>query len=178
MVSSTVIGIDFGTDWLKVSIIKPGGQIETVLNRESKRKTNNVLNIRNGIRTFGIEADTLGMRFPQWTFGGLKVLLGKKVDDDLVKEYLSVSSLDIIPSERGTVAFKHLEQKLELEEVVAMLLAHAKKQAEDYAGIKVTGAVITVPPHFNVFERRALVDAAEIAGLKVFGMINDETAGM
>jgi molecular chaperone DnaK (HSP70) len=61
IISSTVIGIDFGTDWLKVSIIKPGGQIETVLNRESKRKTCNVLNIRNGIRSFGVEADTLGM---------------------------------------------------------------------------------------------------------------------
>jgi hypothetical protein len=58
-VSSTVIGIDFGTDWLKVGIIKPGGHIETVLNRESKRKTNAVLNIKNGIRTYGIEADTL-----------------------------------------------------------------------------------------------------------------------
>ena len=58
-VSSSVIGIDYGTDWIKVSVIKPGGVIETVLNRESKRKTNAVLNIRNGIRYYGIEAATL-----------------------------------------------------------------------------------------------------------------------
>jgi hypoxia up-regulated 1 len=105
----------------------------------------------------------------------LKVLLGKKLNDPVVKEYLS--SLDLVPSPRGTVAFKHLSTTLELEQVVGMMLAHAKKQAEDYSGIKVKGAVITVPPNFNVFERRALVDAAEIGGLKVFGLINDETAG-
>ena len=58
-VSSSVIGIDYGTDWLKVSILKPGGAIETVLNRESKRKTNAVINIRKGIRSYGIEAVTL-----------------------------------------------------------------------------------------------------------------------
>lgn len=58
-VSSSVIGIDYGTDWLKVSILKPGGAIETVLNRESKRKTDAVINIRNGVRSYGIEAVTL-----------------------------------------------------------------------------------------------------------------------
>lgn len=61
---SAVIGIDYGTDWLKVSIIKPGGSIETVLNRESKRKTNAVLNIRNGVRTYGIEAVNLVSTVP------------------------------------------------------------------------------------------------------------------
>lgn len=58
-VSSSVIGIDYGTDWLKVSILKPGGSIETVLNRESKRKTNAILNIRDGVRTYGVEAESL-----------------------------------------------------------------------------------------------------------------------
>jgi hypoxia up-regulated 1 len=58
-IKSNVIGIDYGTDWLKVSIIKPGGSIETVLNRESKRKTNAVINIRNGVRTYGLDAINL-----------------------------------------------------------------------------------------------------------------------
>jgi hypoxia up-regulated 1 len=107
----------------------------------------------------------------------MKSLLGKAFDDPAVKSFNS--SLNLIPSSLGTVAFQ-LEDtsKWELEEIVAMLLAHAKKQAENYSGIKVSGAVITVPPHFTVFERKALLDAAEIANLRVFGLINDETAGM
>jgi hypoxia up-regulated 1 len=56
---ATVIGIDFGTDFLKVSVIKPGGNIQTVLNRESKRKTVNQLTIRDSIRYYGVEAQSL-----------------------------------------------------------------------------------------------------------------------
>ncbi|KAJ1343400.1 hypothetical protein BSLG_001990 [Batrachochytrium salamandrivorans] len=55
-VSSTVIGVDYGTDWLKMAMVKPGGVLETVLNGESKRKTAAVVNIRNGVRTYGSEA--------------------------------------------------------------------------------------------------------------------------
>ncbi|KAJ3275514.1 hypothetical protein HDV01_000341 [Terramyces sp. JEL0728] len=172
-VSSTVIGIDFGTDWLKVSVIKPGGLIETVLNRESKRKTNAVVNIRDGFRTYGIEAVNLGMRFPQDTFGGLKSLLGKLYNDPAPNDYRKIFDNIMVETDRGTVAFKHGKETLQVEQVVAYLLAHAKKQAEKYAEITVSGAV---PPNFSHFERQAILDAAAIANLKVFSLINDETA--
>ena len=58
-VESTVVGIDYGTDWLKAAIIKPGGVLETVLNEESKRKTAAVVNIKGGVRTFGSSAVSL-----------------------------------------------------------------------------------------------------------------------
>ncbi|KAJ3318792.1 hypothetical protein HDV06_007043 [Boothiomyces sp. JEL0866] len=175
-VSSTVIGIDFGTDWLKVSVIKPGGILETVLNRESKRKTNAVVNIRDGFRTYGIEAVNLGMRFPHDTFGGLKSLMGKLYNDQGPSDYRKIFDNIMVESDRGTVAFKQGDETLQVEQLVAYLLAHAKKQAEKYAEITVSGAVITVPPNFNHFERQAILDAAAIANLKVFSLINDETA--
>lgn len=37
-------------------------------------------------------------------------------------------------------------------------------------------AVITVPAYFNQAERRAVLQAAHIAGLKVLQLINDNTA--
>jgi len=37
--------------------------------------------------------------------------------------------------------------------------------------------LLKVPPYFNQFERQALLDAAELANLRVFSLINDETAG-
>jgi hypoxia up-regulated 1 len=175
-VYTTVIGIDYGTDWIKVSVIKPGGKIETVLNRESKRKTNNVINIRNGIRTYGIEASNLGTRFPEGTFPNLKHLVGKLISDPAVKDYQSLNSNVLTKSIRNTVQFDHEGKHYSVEELVAMLLAHAKKQAENYASIQVSGAVITVPPHFTIFERQAILDAAEIAQLRVYALIHDETA--
>jgi hypoxia up-regulated 1 len=177
-VYSSVIGIDFGTDWLKVSVIKPGGSIETVLNRESKRKTNAVMNIRKGVRSFGIEASNLGTRFPKTTYSNLKSLLGKEFTSVNTKEYLSRFTNDLLVSERNTVLFKYDDEtNFSVEELVANLLAHCRRQAEKYAAITVSGAVITVPPHFTHLERMALLDAADIAKLKVYSLINDQSAG-
>jgi hypoxia up-regulated 1 len=54
-----VMGIDFGTDWFKVAVVKPGVPLETVLNKDSKRKTEAVISIRDGVRQFGSDAVTV-----------------------------------------------------------------------------------------------------------------------
>lgn len=41
----------------------------------------------------------------------------------------------------------------------------------------VKDVVITVPAYFNQAERRAMVDAAEIAGVNLLQLMNDNTAG-
>lgn len=152
LAQATVIGVDFGTHWLKISIIKPGGLLETVLNRESKRKTENMITIRDGIRYFGFDSVSLGMRFPQITFSSLKNLLGKRFDSDAAKEYRDAySNVMVEDPERHTCAFTLGTETYRVEELVAMLLQHAKRQAEAYAKIDVSGAVITVPPYFVRF---------------------------
>lgn len=57
--SASVVGVDFGSRWLKIHVISPGKPIETVLDRESKRKTPNFLAINDGARKFGSEAQHL-----------------------------------------------------------------------------------------------------------------------
>ncbi|KAJ3087882.1 hypothetical protein HK102_010077 [Quaeritorhiza haematococci] len=176
-VEASVVGIDYGTDWFKVSIVKPGVPLEIVLNRESKRKTAATVAIRDGVRLYGSDAVNTGIRFPQNSYPSLKNLLGKSFDDAVAEHYRSTFSNDMFKDEkRDTCAFRHGESVLTVEELVGMQLAHAKKQAEIHGGEPVAGAVITVPPYFNQFERQALLDAAEIAGLNVFSLISDETA--
>ncbi|CAH1767488.1 482_t:CDS:1, partial [Entrophospora sp. SA101] len=51
-----VIGIDYGTDWFKVSLVKPGVPLDIVLNRDSKRKTQSVITIRGEKRLYGTDA--------------------------------------------------------------------------------------------------------------------------
>jgi hypoxia up-regulated 1 len=77
---------------------------------------------------------------------------------------------------RKTCAFQDRNTSFTVEELVGMQLAHAKAQAEHYGKETVTGAVITAPPYWNQFERQALLDAARLANLRVFTLINDETA--
>jgi hypoxia up-regulated 1 len=57
-----------------------------------------------------------------------------------------------------------------------MQLAYVKGLAEDLAGEKVQDVIVTVPPFFSQFERDAVADAIEVAGLRTLALINDGTA--
>lgn len=61
--------------------------MEIALNKESKRKTPSVVGIRDGIRVFGEDAQTLGVRFPTNSYSYLVDLLGKQIDNPLVNLY-------------------------------------------------------------------------------------------
>ena len=60
--------------------------------------------------------------------------------------------------------------------ISAMVLMQLKKDAEEYLGETVTGAVITVPAYFNDVQRQATKDAGRIAGLDVKRIINEPTS--
>ncbi|KAJ3414859.1 Hypoxia up-regulated protein 1 [Chytridiales sp. JEL 0842] len=173
-----VIGVDFGTDWFKVALVKPGVPIDIVLNRESKRKTASTVTIRDGIRYFGSDSQSLGTRFPEFTYPAVKGLIGQPFDADSVKTYTSVFSNGLVKdAKRGTPTFTLSDDvTYTVEEVLAMQLAHAKRQAEISGSEAVTGAVLTVPAFFNQFQRQAVLDAAEMAGLRVLSLMNDGTA--
>jgi hypoxia up-regulated 1 len=53
---------------------------------------------------------------------------------------------------------------------------YAKSLGQTHTGEKVSDCVITVPGFYRQFERQALLDAAQIAGLKVLSLMNDHTA--
>ena len=60
--------------------------------------------------------------------------------------------------------------------ISAMILMQLKKDAEEFLGQPVTGAVITVPAYFNDVQRQATKDAGRIAGLDVRRIINEPTS--
>lgn len=53
----------------------------------------------------------------------------------------------------------------------------AKEFAEESAGQQITDAVLVVPGYFNQAERKALLTAGKLAGIKVLQLMNDYTAG-
>jgi hypoxia up-regulated 1 len=66
--------------------------------------------------------------------------------------------------------------KWTVEELVAMQLAYIRSLAEDVAGESVADLVLTIPAFFSHAQRQALLDAAEIAGLKPLALVNDGSA--
>lgn len=153
--------------------------MEIALNKESKRKTPVTISFRDGERTFGEEALNLGTRFPQSSFSYILDLVGKDVDNPIVelfKRRFPYYKIEADP-ERNTVLFRiDQETTYSPEELLAQLLSKAKEFAETSAGQKIKEAVITVPGFFNQAERLAMLQAAELADLKVLQLINDYSA--
>lgn len=155
--------------------------MEVVLNDESKRKTPVAISIRNNERKFGEEAQAYGARHPQNSFAYLLHLLGKPIDNPMVQLHMKrFPHHDIVSMDhRQTIAFK-VDGNLTYtpEELLAQIFLRAKEFAErsvQKKGEKVDEAVITVPGFFNQVERRALIQAAELADIKVLQLINDYT---
>jgi molecular chaperone HscA len=61
-------------------------------------------------------------------------------------------------------------------EISADILRALKSRAERTLGGDLTGAVITVPAYFDDAQRQATKDAAKLAGLHVFRLLNEPTA--
>lgn len=119
------------------------------------------------------------MRYPKDFYGKLKDLLGRKYEDKQAESYRQSTDNDMIMHpERNTCAFKSGGEVFAVEELVANILAHAKQQCEAFVGgEQIKDAVITVPPFWTQAQRQSLLEASELAGIRVLSLINDETAG-
>ena len=71
------------------------------------------------------------------------------------------------------------EPSISVEEIATMKLKHIKKIAEAETEAKdLKDCVITVPEFWSYKERQSLLDASQMAGLNVLGLINENTAGL
>uniref|UniRef100_A0A8D0TZR3 Hypoxia up-regulated protein 1 n=1 Tax=Sus scrofa TaxID=9823 RepID=A0A8D0TZR3_PIG len=174
-----VMSVDLGSESMKVAIVKPGVPMEIVLNKESRRKTPVTVTLKENERFFGDSAASMAIKNPKATLRYFQHLLGKQENNPHVALYRArfpEHELGFDP-QRQTVYFQISPQlQFSPEEVLSMLLNYSRSLAEDFAEQPIKDAVITVPAFFNQAERRAVLQAARMAGLKVLQLINDNTA--
>jgi len=197
--ASAVLGIDLGTEYFKAAIAKPGSPIEIVLSKDSKRREAATLAFKpvraqgsdNEVfpeRLYGGDAVALSARFPTDVYPNLKTLLGVEVSADTIKKYSArYPGLDIEPVPRtedaGTVGFKShsfgkRNEVFMVEELLAMQLKNIRSNAEAMVakGTYITDVVITYPAFYTAEEKRAIELAADLAGMRVLGLISDGLA--
>ncbi|XP_069804037.1 hypoxia up-regulated protein 1 isoform X4 [Dendropsophus ebraccatus] len=177
--SVAVMSVDMGFEWMKIAIVKPGVPMEIVLNKESRRKTPCAVALKENERLFGDSAVGMAAKNPKVTFRYFQDLLGKRAENPQVKAFRNqFPEYNVVKDEeRGTVFFKISEDlTYSPEELLAMTLNYSRTLAEEFAEQPIKDIVITVPAFFNQAERRAVLQAAKLAGLKVLQLINDNTA--
>lgn len=177
--SVAVMSVDLGSEWMKLAIVKPGVPMEIILNKESRRKTPVAVCLKENERLFGDGALGVAVKNPKVVYRFLQNLLGKTADNPMVAQYQKhFPEHQLLRDEkRGTVYFKYSEDiQYTPEELLGMVLNYSRSLAQDFAEQTVKDAVITVPAYFNQAERRAVLQAAHMAGLKVLQLINDNSA--
>uniref|UniRef100_A0A671S909 Hypoxia up-regulated protein 1 n=1 Tax=Sinocyclocheilus anshuiensis TaxID=1608454 RepID=A0A671S909_9TELE len=177
--SVAVMSVDLGSEWMKIAIVKPGVPMEIALNKESRRKTPVAVCLKENERLFGDGALGVAVKNPKVVYRFLQSILGKTADNPQVAQYQKHFPEHQMQRDekRGTVFFKFSEElQYTPEELLGMILNYSRGLAQDFAEQLIKDAVITVPACFNQAERRAVLQAAHIAGLKVLQLINDNTA--
>lgn len=113
------------------------------------------------------------------TVGSLKRLAGRALNDpdvQIEQEYVSAHLVDIKGQVGAEVNYLGEKQQFTATQLVSMFLSKIKATAAAELKLPVTDIVISVPPWFTDVQRRSLMDAAEISGLKLLRLINDTTA--
>ena len=152
MKMSRIIGIDLGTTNSCVAVVE-NGQPVIVPNSSGARTTPSVVAFtKKGERLVGDVARRQAATNPDRTISSVKREMGTDWS-------IRIDGKDYKP-----------------QTISAMVLMQLKKDAEEYLGETVTGAVITVPAYFNDVQRQATKDAGRIADLDVKRIINEPTS--
>ena len=84
-VTANIIGIDFGSSFIKATLVQPGKPFSILENTASKRKTETMLSLGNEQREYGQDSFIAQARYPETTFAELHRLFGEKFDADQIQ---------------------------------------------------------------------------------------------
>ncbi|KAH8419635.1 hypothetical protein KR222_011393 [Zaprionus bogoriensis] len=175
----SVIGIDFGNEGCYVAAARSGG-IETLANDYSLRATPSFVAFDGKKRIIGVAAKNQQVTNMKNTVGGFKRLLGRKFNDPHVQHELKSIPARVEARNDGSIGIKvnylNEEQHFSPEQLTAMLFTKLKETSASAMQTQVNDCVIACPVFFTNAERRALLDAAQIAGLNVLRLMNETTA--
>ena len=95
---------------------------------------------------------------------------------DSQTEHYTISSIKRLIGKSGKTKIGNFETSP--QEVAALILGALKAHAEIHLDMEISDVVIAVPAHFDINQRWATLQAAELAGLKVSRLLNEASAAV
>lgn len=174
----SVVGVDFGNLKTVVAVARNRG-VDVITNEVSNRATPSLVGFGPKSRYLGETAKTQEMSNLKNTVSSLKRLAGHSFsnpDVAIEQQYCTAPLVDVNGQVGAEVTYLGKTEKFTATQLVAMYLSKIKQTAAAELKLPVSDIVMSVPAWFTDVQRRALLDAAEIAGLKLLRLINDTTA--
>lgn len=179
MPTPKVIGIDLGTTYCSVGVFHPGiGEVKVIADGSGHQSIPSIVSFTADDVYAGYEALELADSHPQNTIYDAKRFIGKIfTPEELERESDRYPFKVLYKKGEAVYSIKTNETfTVTPEYISSQLLLELKKMAEEYLGLPVSKAVISVPAEFDERQRNYTVKAANLAGLDVLRVINEPTA--
>lgn len=171
-----LVGIDLGTTNTSVSYVDKKGNLNVLALGEQKKTLPSVVSIVEGQVYVGESAQRQALVNPRRTIFDVKRMLGRKFTDIEVQNSLLKYPYRLIKGERNQVKILIDDKSYSVEQIVSYILLKIKHRFKEQLGQDITNSVLTVPAYFNNIQRKAMLDAAELANLKVERLISEPTS--
>ncbi|OTA80345.1 hypothetical protein M434DRAFT_401798 [Hypoxylon sp. CO27-5] len=174
----SVVGVDFGTLNTVIAVARNRG-VDVITNEVSNRATPSLVGFGPKSRYLGEPAKTQEISNLKNTVSSLKRLAGRTVNDpdiQIEQQYVSAPLVDVGGQVGAEVTYLGKKERFSATQLIAMFLSKIKQTTQNELKLPVSDLVISVPAWFTDIQRRSLLDAAEIAGLKLLRVMNDTTA--
>lgn len=173
---SRVVGLDIGTSTSAVAAMDRG-QVRLLGHETKSRIIPSIVGFGNrGEIVVGYAARAQLETSPEYTFTGLKRLLGRRADDPNVVEWASMVAYEIAPGPQGEAFVRGPDRLYSPVELLAHLFRERKETAEAALSEEVSKVVIGAPAHFDMVQKEALRAAARLGGLEPVRLLSEPTA--
>jgi molecular chaperone HscA len=166
-------GIDLGTTNSLVAAVR-SGSADTLPDAEGRHLLPSVVRFTDEALVVGQDAKAAATEDPLNTVASVKRLIGRGLDD--VRHLGIRLPYEFVQPDAAVPRIRTRRGDLSPVEVSAEILKVLAGRAETALGGELSGVVITVPAYFDEAQRQATKDAARLAGLKVFRLLNEPTA--
>ncbi|KAI3789717.1 hypothetical protein L2E82_02520 [Cichorium intybus] len=175
----SVVGFDLGNESCVVAVARQRG-IDVVLNDESKRETPALVCFGEKQRFLGTAGAATSMMNPKNTISQIKRLIGRPFSDPELQQDLKALPFSVTEGPDGfpLIHARYLGETKSFTptQLMGMVFSNMKTIAEKNLNAAVVDCCIGIPIYFTDLQRRAVMDAATIAGLHPLRLMHETTA--
>ena len=173
-----IVGMDLGTTRSSVAIVE-NNEVLVLQARNGLWDIPSVVGFTEvGDPVVGTDAREMFIIDPSHAIVSPKRLLGRKYQERELEAYLAGMAMAHSEGPNGEVLVHPRGKSLTIPQVCAPLLFSMRVMAQEFLDQQVTDVVLTIPVSYDDHRRKAIRDAAGLAGLRVLDFIEEPTAAV
>ncbi|OAL07038.1 heat shock protein Hsp88 [Phaeosphaeriaceae sp. SRC1lsM3a] len=174
----SVVGIDLGTVNSVIAVARNRG-VDVIANEVSNRATPSLVGFGPKSRYLGETAKNQEVSNLKNTVSSFVRLAGRSLSDpdvQIEQDFVSAPLIDMGGQVGAEVTYMGKKEQFTATQITAMFLTRMRSTASAELKLPVSDVVLSCPVWYTDAQRRAILDAADIAGLKCLRLLNDNTA--